>query len=148
MATTYSNLLFHLVFSTKHRAPLIGPEWQDDLYGYIGGIVRQRRGKLLVAGGMPDHIHLLVKTPTDLAVADLVRDVKAISSGWRHEGGNTEFAWQTGYAAFTLGEEVVPTVENYIRTQHEHHRTESFEDEFVGLLTRHGIDYNPKYLWD
>ncbi len=148
MATTYSNLLFHLVFGTKHRAPLIAPAWQDDLFGYIGGIVRQRRGTLLVAGGMPDHIHLLVKTPTDLTVAELVRDVKAISSGWRREFSNTDFGWQTGYGAFTVSEDVCPTVANYIRTQPEHHHGRTFEDEFVELLTRHNIEYNPKYLWE
>jgi putative transposase len=148
MATTYSNLLFHLVFSTKHRTPLIAPAWQDDLYGYIGGIVRQRRAKLLAAGGMPDHIHLLVKTPTDLAVAELVRDVKAISSGWRRESGNVEFGWQTGYGAFTVSEDVCPVVVKYIHGQQEHHQTQTFEVEFVELLTRHGIEYNPKYLWE
>jgi len=148
MATTYSNLLFHLVFSTKHRELLIDPSWQGDLYGYIGGIVRQRRGKLLASGGMPDHVHLLVKTPTDLAVAELVRDVKAISTGWRHESGDGGFGWQTGYGAFTVSESVASTVTNYIHTQPEHHRTRTFQDEFVELLTRHGIDYNPKYLWD
>jgi REP element-mobilizing transposase RayT len=145
---TYSNLLFHLIFSTKHREPLIGEGWQDDLYGYIGGIVRERRGRLLAAGGMPDHIHLLVKTPTDLAVADLVRDVKAISSGWRRDGGDLGFGWQRGYGAFTVCESIVTAVETYIRSQPEHHRTQTFQDEFVAFLDRHRVEYDLKYLWE
>jgi putative transposase len=148
MASTYSNLLFHLIFSTKNRDPLIAPAWQDDLYGYIGGIIRTRRGTLLAAGGMPDHVHLLVKSPTDLAVAELVRDVKSISSVWRRESGDGGFGWQTGYGAFTVSGSVGPTVEKYIRTQADHHRTRTFQDEFVEFLTRHGIEYDPKYLWD
>ncbi len=148
MATTYSNLLFHLVFGTKHRTPLIAPAWRDDLYSYIGGIVRQRRGTLLAAGGMPDHIHLLVKLPTDLCVAELVRDAKAISSGWRRESADAGFGWQTGFGAFTVSESVAPAVVKYIHAQQEHHQAQTFEAEFVELLNRHGIDYNLKYLWD
>lgn len=148
MASTYSNLLFHLIFSTKSREPLIAPAWQDDLYGYLGGIVRNRRGMLLAAGGMPDHVHLLVKSPTDLPVADLVRDVKSVSTGWRREAGDGGFGWQTGYGAFTVSESVCPTVVKYIHTQADHHRTRTFQDEFVEFLTRHGVEYDPDYLWD
>jgi putative transposase len=148
MATTYLNLLFHLIFSTKNREPLVAPAWQDDLYGYIGGIVRQRRGTLLAAGGMPDHVHLLVKSPTARSVAELVRDVKSISSVWRRESGDGGFGWQPGYGAFTVSESVCPTVVKYIHTQAEHHRTRTFQDVFVECLTRHGIDYDPNHLWD
>ena len=150
MATTFTNLLAHVVFSTKHRQPLIEATWQDELYGYIGGIIRNRGGILLAAGGMPDHVHLLLKWPADTALAALIRDVKAVSSGWRHENGDADFGWQTGYGGFSVSESAVPDVTEYIRRQEEHHRkpTFTFKEEFVRLLESHGISYDPKYLWD
>ncbi len=102
MAQTYTQLFYHLVWSTKNREPLILPGWRPDLHAYIGGIVRNRRGELIAAGGVPDHIHLLARLPADRAVAEVVRDIKAVSSGWRHEHGEPGFAWQGGYGAFTV----------------------------------------------
>jgi len=115
MATTFTNLIAHVVFSTKHRDPLIEAAWRDDLYGYIGGIIRNRGGILLAAGGMPDHVHLLLKWPADTVLAALARDAKAISSGWRHENEDADFGWQTGYGGFSVCESAVPDVTEYIR---------------------------------
>ncbi|MBX9628800.1 MAG: IS200/IS605 family transposase [Gemmataceae bacterium] len=148
MAQTYHKLLYHLVFSTKYRAPLIEPDWRPDLHAFIGGIVRERRGELLAAGGIPDHIHLLVRLAADRAVSDVVRDIKSVSSGWRHEGGDMGFAWQGGYGAFTVSPSVVPDVIVYIDRQEEHHRKRDFQDEFRALFVKHGIEYDERYLWD
>lgn len=148
MAQTYHKLLYHLVFSTKHRAPLIADDWRPDLHAFIGGVVRKRRGELLAAGGVPDHIHLLVRLAADRAVSDVVRDIKAVSSGWRHEAGDLGFAWQGGYGAFTVSPSVVPDIEAYIGNQPEHHRGRTFQDEFRLMLRRHGIEYDERYLWD
>jgi REP element-mobilizing transposase RayT len=136
------------VFSTKNREPLILPDWRPDLHAYIGGIVRNRRGELIAAGGIPDHIHLLVRLTADRAVADAVRDIKAVTSGWRHENGDPRFAWQGGYGAFTVSKSMVETVSRYIDRQEERHRVQTFQEEFLDLLRRHGIDYDERYLWD
>jgi REP element-mobilizing transposase RayT len=148
VAQTYTQLFYHLVFSTKNREPLILPEWRPDLHAYIGGIVRNRRGELIAAGGIPDHIHLLARLPADRAVADAVRDIKAVSSGRRHENGDTAFAWQGGYGAFTVSKSMVETVSRYIDRQEERHRTQTFREEFLDLLRRHGVEYDERYLWD
>ena len=148
MATTFSNLVYHIVFSTKNRLPLIGRAERDPLYQYIGGIVRTERGALLEIGGMPDHVHLLVRFKPDFPVPAAVRTIKANSSRWwnaRH-GHNGRFEWQTGYGVFSVSESQVPRVQRYIQTQEEHHARVSFRDELVELLNRHGIAFDERYL--
>jgi REP element-mobilizing transposase RayT len=140
-------LLYHIVFSTKKREPWIDPAWRDELHAFIGGIVRNRKGELIVAGGIPDHIHLLVRLAADRSVSDIVRDIKSNSSGWLHDRGVMPFAWQDGYGAFTLSPSAVPVVTRYIENQVEHHARESFDDEFLAMLLEHGVEYDEKYLW-
>lgn len=148
MSQTFTQLFYHIVFSTKHREPLIAPAWRPDLHAYIGGIVRNRKGELLAAGGVPDHIHLLARLPATLTLADVVRDIKCVSSLWRHDLGDHAFAWQGGYGAFTVSKSAVGAVTHYIDTQEEHHRRQTFQQEFVELLNRHGVEYDERYLWD
>jgi len=150
MPAAFSNLLVHLVFATKHREPLIAPAWSEELYCYIGGIVRNTGCTSLIAGGMPDHIHLLVKLRTDISVAELVRLVKTNSSKWVHEGkhADRDFAWQTGYGAFSVSESQAGVVRKYIETQAEHHRQRTFQEEFAELLRRHGFELDPNYAWE
>ncbi len=149
MAHTYARLLYHIVFSSKNREPWIDPAWRPDLHAYIGGILRNRKGDLLAAGGVPDHIHLLVRLATDRSVAEVIRDIKAVSSTWLHEQrGVMPFAWQTGYGAFTLSPSAIPAVTAYINNQVEHHATATFRDEFIELLTNHEIEYDERYLWE
>ncbi|HUY90926.1 MAG TPA: IS200/IS605 family transposase [Pirellulales bacterium] len=149
MANTFTNLLYHVVFSTKGREPLIRDNWRDELYAYVGGVVRNERGTLIQAGGTADHVHLLMKLPASAAIADMLRLVKANSSKWANESAFSRgaFAWQTGYAAFSVSESNAPAVGRYIRNQVEHHRGLSFQEEFVALLQRHGVAYDPRYLW-
>jgi REP element-mobilizing transposase RayT len=150
MAGTFTNLLHHIVFSTKHRRPLIQPALRDQLYKYIGGIIRGQKGILLEIGGTPDHIHLVAKFKADHSVAEMLRLIKCNSSKWANERPEKtgEFNWQTGYAAFTLSESQLPTVRNYVRNQEEHHRRRTFQEEFLELLKRHGIEYDERYVWD
>jgi REP element-mobilizing transposase RayT len=150
MANTFTNLLYHVVFSTKQREPLIRDKWKSELYPYLGGIIRNERGTLLEAGGTADHVHLLLKLPASLAIADMLRLIKANSSKWINENefSRGSFAWQTGYAAFSVSESQAPAVRRYILNQVEHHRGQSFQEEFVALLERHGIAYDPQRLWD
>ncbi len=150
MANTYTNLLCHIVFSTKNRKPLIREDDKEALYAYIGGIVRGERGAQLEIGGMPDHLHILASFKADTAVATMLRRIKANSSGWmnRRPGARSRFGWQTGYAAFSVSESQVEKVRQYIRNQPEHHRRKTFQEQSVELLRKHKVDFNEKYLWD
>ncbi|MCI0699758.1 MAG: IS200/IS605 family transposase [Planctomycetia bacterium] len=147
MAQTDTRLLYHIVFSTKNREPWIDPTWRDELHAYIGGIVRNRKGELLAAGGIPDHIHLLVRLAADRSISDVVRDIKSNSSGWLHERGVLPFAWQDGYGAFTLGPSAIPGLTAYISNQVEHHAQESFRDEFVAMLLENEVECDDQRLW-
>ena len=149
MASTLTNLLYHLVFSTKGRLPLIDDEIQQPLYDYMGGINRNQGGKAIEIGGMPDHVHCLAMLPARKAVSDILRAIKSDSSGWvNRERPRDRFAWQTGYGAFTVSQSLVGKVRRYIQTQADHHRTRSFEKELLALLEKHGIEYDEEYLWD
>jgi REP-associated tyrosine transposase len=112
MSGTYCNLLYHVIFSTKNRYPLITKAIRDDLHAYMGGIVREREGIALVIGGMPDHVHLFIKVKPKVALSDVIRDVKAASSKWINEtkDGLHKFGWQDGFAAFTVSQSQAPTI--------------------------------------
>ena len=140
----------HIVFSTKQREHLISEDIAEQLYPYFGGILRERRCVLLIAGGMPDHVHLLVSLSREITIADTLRDLKTNSSRWIHESfpSRRTFAWQTGYAAFSVSASQLPTVKRYIAQQREHHEKQSFQDEYRQLLDKHGIEYDERYVWD
>ena len=149
MSHTYSNLLSHVIFSTKDRKPIIDDEVKPRLLGYINGIANENNAKVLSLNAMPDHLHMLWELPPKLSLSDLMRVLKTNSSRWVHEtwGPKKEFAWQTGYGAFSVSRSNVPAVANYIETQEAHHRKRTFEQEFVELLVRHGIDYDSKFVF-
>lgn len=148
MPGTYTRLLVHAVFSTKNRAPVIAPDIADRLYGYIGGIIRGEGSTLLCAGGVEDHVHLLIQCRPDGSLSDLMRALKAKSSRWMHTTvpGQLEFAWQEGYAAFSVSRSAEPQVRDYLAGQREHHRSMGFMEELEQLLSRHGIEYDRRYL--
>ena len=148
MAATYSCLLVHIIFSTKQREALIRSDLAADLYSYMGGIARSKRCVLLAAGGMPDHVHLLVSLHPTVAVAAIVRDIKANSSSWVRERGVREFAWQDGYGPFSVSKSNLETVRAYVNSQEEHHRTKTFQEEYVEFLERHGVEYDRRYVFD
>lgn len=138
-----------MVFSTKDRRPIITIDRHERLYEYIGGIIRGLDGISLGINGMEDHAHVLAKLRPDKAVSDVLRDLKANSSGWMHDvfPDAGDFAWQRGYGAFTVSASQVAAVQKYIADQKIHHGTLSFEDEFVGLLRKNEVDFDAKYLW-
>jgi len=148
VAGTFNHLLVHLVFSTKNREPRISEELQDSLYFYLGGLVRSADCSLLAIGGMPDHVHLLVRMHPTTAVAPLVRKIKANSSRWLNDGRGSRqrFAWQSGYGAFSVSESQVSTVKQYIAHQKEHHHKRTFREELVELLQKHGVEFDERYL--
>jgi len=148
--STYTNLLFHIIYSTKYRKPWIHAAWQDDLYGYIGGILRENKGTLLKIGGVADHVHLLAKLSPTIAISDVLRVVKTNSSKWINEREDVhyKFQWQPGFAAFSVSESQFPIVETYIANQAEHHRSKTFEEEFLGILKKHNIEYDTRYVFE
>ncbi len=150
MPSTYSNLNYHIIFGTKHREPLITPHLREDLYPYIAGIVRGQNGLPLEIGGMPDHVHLVIRIGPDVSVSEIVRLTKANSSKWVNErlAGMGRFAWQRGYGAFTVSFSQLDAARQYVRSQEEHHRLRTFQEEFVEFLKRHGIEFDERYLWD
>jgi putative transposase len=139
---------FH--FQHKDRVPLIKPDLQPRVFEYIGGIFRAEKSRLLAAGGITDHVHLLASLNKELAVSDAMRIVKASSSSWIHDEfpNMRHFAWQTGYGAFAVSYSNLENVKEYIARQIEHHRLKTFQEEFVEFLQRHDIPYDERYLWD
>jgi REP element-mobilizing transposase RayT len=148
MSHTSGNILLHLIFSTSERRPVIRPEFRDDLFAYVGGIVREMRGSALIVNGMEDYVHLLVRIRPAQSAAEIMRVLKANSSRWVREKWSPDFAWQTGYGVFSVSESSVESVTQYIARQEEHHKKHSFQEEFVAFLKKNNVAYDPKYLWD
>ena len=150
MGHTYSNLLVHVIFSTKNRANLISPEIQHRLHEYLAGVAKHEFGHALEIGGTADHLHALLSLKTDVPIAQAMRKWKSLSSGWVHKTfpEHATFAWQPGYAAFSVSQSSVDAVRAYIARQVEHHRQVTFEEEFRAFLDRHGIAYNPDHMID
>jgi REP element-mobilizing transposase RayT len=149
MPHTFTNLLTHLIFSTKNRLPTITPDLKPRLHAYIGGIIHSLNGIPLAIDGPADHVHLLIKTPATTSMADILRLLKTNSSKWLHETfPNSDFAWQTGYGAFSVSHSAADSVRAYIASQEEHHKHVSFQDEFTTFLQRHEIEYDERYIWE
>ena len=147
MPSTYSALTYHIVFSTKDRVPFIESEWIERFHSYIGGTARGLNGTPLAVGGVADHIHLLVILKPTHSIADFVRDLKKSSSGWvRDELGTKRFAWQEGYAVFTVGPQGIGPCKRYIVGQPEHHRKLSSRDELLALCEEAGIEVDLRYF--
>ena len=149
MGQTLTNVLVHVVFSTKNRDKLLAADVRPRLHAYIAAIVAGEGGRAFAVGGGLDHIHLLARLPAKMAVSDLMRQVKANSSRWLRETfpALRSFGWQSGYAAFSVSHSQLDAAFRYVETQEEHHRKHSFEDEFVSLLKRNELDYDERYLW-
>jgi REP element-mobilizing transposase RayT len=147
---SYSKLTYHVVFSTKYRRKTITEVVCERLYQYIGGIVRNLDGCCLEIGGVEDHIHLLANLASTKSVSDSIRDIKSNASRWLNELPEAKnwFGWQKGFGAFTVSHSQIEIVRSYIQNQREHHRTKTFEEEFIELLRRHEIDFDRKYLFE
>ena len=148
MSDSYTNLLYHIIFSTKDRRPIITPEYEIRLYDYLGGTIRKLGGISLELNGTEDHLHLLAKLRPDHALSDVLRELKANATGWMHDifPSLKNFSWQRGYGAFTVSQSNVPAVRRYIARQKEHHRKVSFRDEFIQFLKENAIDYDERFI--
>ena len=150
MPSSFVVNLVHYVWSTSERRPMIDHAWQDRLYGYMGGILRNKNGHLISAGGMPDHIHLLVSLSSSMSIAQGANALKSNSSAWVHEHieGKDKFRWQSGYGAFTVSKSSESAVIHYIKNQEEHHRRQTFKSEFIALLDKNEVEYDERYVFD
>ncbi|MBK8267374.1 MAG: IS200/IS605 family transposase [Planctomycetes bacterium] len=146
--STYTQIIYHIVFSTKNRRPTLVADRREDLFRYIWGIIKNNHGHLYRINGIEDHLHILTSLHPTICLADLVKDIKTESSKWIKE--NNIFSdfdyWQDGYAAFTHSSEQKSPLIEYIKNQQEHHRVLSFEDELKRILQEAGVEYDPKYL--
>ena len=137
MSSTHLSLHYHVVFGTKNHEPMIEAAWRAKLHAYLGGIIRAADGFADSVGGVSDHVHLLIGLRATHRLADVLRELKSVSSGWVHdEIGIRSFAWQEGYGAFTVSASQREAIRKYIDRQEEHHRTRTFRDEYLALLRR------------
>jgi putative transposase len=148
MPHTAANILLHFIFSTKARRPLIKPEFRDDLFAYLGGIIREMKGTALIINGANDHVHMLVRARPVQSAAEIARVVKTNSSRWVRGKHSAAFAWQTGYGVFSVSDSNVAAVTKYIARQEEHHKKRSFQEEYVAFLKKNHVEYDPRYIWD
>ena len=150
MPGTYSQMLMHMVFSTKDRAPWLKSEVAERLYPYIGGIVRAEGGVIYDIGGVEDHVHLYLRWRPDETVSALLRTLKARSSKWVHDTlpALGAFAWQEGYSVFSVSKSQEQIVKTYIAGQAGHHKKEDFKSELFRLLRAHGIEFDERYVFD
>ncbi len=148
--STHHQLLYHIVFSTKDRKPLLQDGMREETFAYMAGICKNLKAAALNINGFYDHAHLLVRIPATLAVADFVGRLKASTSKHINDTSGTllKFGWQDGYGAFTVSSSQKQRVFDYIDRQMEHHKSEPFESEYVQLLDKHEVEYDPKYVWD
>ena len=150
MANTYSNLFYHIVFSTKGRNDWLSQGIEERVWAYIGGIARNHGLTALQVGGIENHIHALLMAKPIHSPSQIAQWLTGDSSKWIHETFDEVkmFAWQDGYGAFSVSKSNVPDVIEYIKNQREHHAKQTFEDEYRSMLKLHGVDYDERYLFD
>ena len=150
MANTYTQITIHAVFAVKYRENFITKDWRDDLHQYIAGIITKKGAKSLAVGGWKDHVHILFGMPVTTCIADLMAVVKANSSKWINDQQFLKgmFQWQEGYAAFSYAKSQRDIVIKYIINQEEHHRTKTFKEEYLKMLSDFDVAYEDKYLFE
>jgi len=148
MSQSFSQIYIQIVFAVKGRESLINPEWENDLYQYIAGIIKNKHQKPLVINGMPDHIHILIGMKPACCLADLIREIKKSSNDYIRNKTTTRnnFQWQDGYGAFSYGHSGLDKVIAYIKNQKEHHRSTTFREEYKEFLERFQIEHKDEYL--
>lgn len=150
MPTSYSNIMVHIIFSTKNRENAIPRSIAQELHAYIGGICRKLKCPILAVGGPEDHVHAVASLTRTIPVSELVQKIKSGSSRWIKTKGRdcADFAWQAGYGAFSIGQSQLEHAVRYIAGQIEHHKSTTFKEEFLAFLKKYNIEYDPQWLWD
>lgn len=149
MANTYTQLHIQFVFAVKNRMSLIQSSWEEELFKYTTGIVKNHKHKMIAINGMPDHIHLFVGLHPTQSISNLMQVVKGESSEWINKRGfvKGKFQWQEGYGAFSYGHSQINQVFNYVMNQKEHHKKKSFLEEYTELLQKFEVSFDPKYIF-
>ncbi len=149
MANTYSHCYNHIVFSTKNRVDLITPDVEERVWEYIGGIARKHNMTALQVGGIDNHIHALTSSPPSIAPSQIAQYIKGGSSHWIHNEFQhlNKFAWQDGFGVFSVCKSHASKVVEYIKNQRKHHEKQTFEEEYIELLTLHEIEYDERYIF-
>lgn len=148
MSSTHLSLHYHIVFGTKNQEPFIARKWRQRFHSQLGGIIRTLAGVPESIGGVADHVHLLVGLRATHTLAEVLRELKSVSSGWVHDKiRDRSFRWQEGYGAFTVSASHVERVRKYIERQEDHHRAKTFREEYITLLKRTGVKFDERYLW-
>ena len=150
MPQSLSYLLTHIVFSTKDRTPVLDATVRTALHAYLATVARKVDCECFRVGGVADHVHLAVRLSRTLTMAKLIEELKTSSSKWLkiQSPALASFAWQRGYGAFSVGPSDLNALLHYIDTQEEHHRARTFQDEYRAFLTKYGIEYDERYVWD
>lgn len=150
MAQSLSNLLTHLVFSTKNRMPSLNEDIASELHPYIVGVLDNLGCPSIQVGGASDHVHIFYRLSRIKSVAEVVETVKTSTSKWIKTKSNelAGFYWQSGYGAFSVSQSDMDAVIAYIRNQPEHHKKVSFQEEYRRFLNRYQISYDERYVWD
>ncbi len=142
--------LIHICFSTKNRVDLIKPEIEKGLFGYMHGIVENNKSKLILANGTANHVHLLISIGKTISISEIIGDIKRDSSSWvkKQDREFSQFYWQEGYGAFSVGQTEDELVIKYIKNQKEHHKNKDYKSELRGFLKKYKVEYDEKYVWD
>lgn len=150
MPQSLANVLIHLVFSTKDRAPCLTPSIRPALHAYLATVARNAGCECPRVGGVEDHVHLAIRFSRTTTIANLVEELKTSSSKWlkTQSGDLGGFAWQRGYGVFSVGPSDLDALLAYIDRQEEHHRTRTFQDKYRTLLTKYGVAFDARYVWD
>lgn len=140
----------HIIFSTKHREPVLLSPVKEELWDYLGGVCKQLECNPICIGGYNDHVHILCVLSKKLALMKLVEEIKSHSSKWIKTKGNAfeGFCWQRGYGAFSVSPAQLEILETYIKNQEAHHRERDFQEEYRSILTKYKMDYDERYVWD
>lgn len=150
MPQSLSKVIVHVIFSTKDREPWLGSEVRPRMHAYLATVCRDLGAEFMHVGGVADHVHIVTTLPRTVSQAQLIEEIKKTSSKWikaldaRYRG----FFWQRGYGAFSVSPSQLDSVVQYVKTQQEHHRTRTFQEEYSELLRRHGVDFDERYVWD
>lgn len=150
MADSFSQIYIQIVFPVKGRESLINPQWEDELYKYITGIVKAKGQKLIAINGMPDHVHILIGMKPSCCLSDLVREIKKSTNSFVNERKFVKyrFEWQDGFGAFSYGHSALGDVIRYIENQKQHHQKYSFKDEYLSFLNKFQVEFKDEYLFE
>lgn len=150
MPGTFSQIYIQVVFAVKGRENLIGKEWREELHKYIAGIIKAKEQKPIIINGAADHIHAFIGLKPSMAISDIVRDIKNNSSNFINDKklARGKFSWQEGYGAFSYSQSQIEQVYNYILNQEEHHKKQTFREEYIGFLKKFEIEYDDRYLFE